>query len=414
MKLGKNTKKDTTSPQLKYVDTDMHFNLFANPDKMIDLKNPIQVHKSKEEDTAQKNNDENNVIHIDEDNDKKDVQEDNNDNEEENIRSNKIELEEHKSETRINLSEKHKSVQSDKRKTPRVSLQHEKPNNDHKNETSEDKKKRGVVLYRKLMDLQDNHGIKLSKKFYPDSDPDEMEDEYNERYSEKEKRNSVKAYKKFLVGGVSIIEWANKKYDPFSLDLNGWSESMHCSMDEYTEVFQEIHEKYKNSATGKMMEPEVKLMLMIAWSAGTFHMSQEAKKEKFYPPPLNINQTPQPTPNNVNPPRSSMPFPSAYFNKPSEPVINTGIKAPQISEKEQLELIKKFSGEKKTQFISPPQKKNDEETPISSKKTIDLDDIDIDNIDKTASHKGKENKAQSSLSRKTKKNFSFTVDTTKK
>ena len=46
------------------------------------------------------------------------------------------------------------------------------------------------------------------------------------------------------MAAVSALEFLNNKFDPFDLKLDGWSESITENLDEYDDVFGELHEKY--------------------------------------------------------------------------------------------------------------------------------------------------------------------------
>ena len=47
-----------------------------------------------------------------------------------------------------------------------------------------------------------------------------------------------------LMAFVSGLEFLNQKFDPFDLKLDGWAESVHENIDDYDDVFGELHEKY--------------------------------------------------------------------------------------------------------------------------------------------------------------------------
>jgi hypothetical protein len=75
-----------------------------------------------------------------------------------------------------------------------------------------------------------------------------------------------------LVTGAELL---NNKFDMFDFKLDGWSDSVHENIDEYNEVFEELHEKYKERAK---MSPEVKLLFMLGGSAFMFHMTNSMFK----------------------------------------------------------------------------------------------------------------------------------------
>ena len=140
-----------------------------------------------------------------------------------------------------------------------------------KPETREERRARTRTLLHQLNDLKKKHGIELSTNYDMNSDPDEMEREYNMHRKFKRRDNQVAFYKKALLNIVFGIEIFNEKFDPFSLKLKNWTQQMSIDIDDYTEVFEELHEKY--NAEGGRMAPELKLILMIAMSAATFHIS---------------------------------------------------------------------------------------------------------------------------------------------
>lgn len=123
----------------------------------------------------------------------------------------------------------------------------------------------------KLIELK-NRGFNLTKNYSMESNYDEMcfEIDYWQKYQTK--KDGVELGKSFLMNAVTAIEFLNDRYDPFSFKLNGWSENVRVNSDSYTDVFSELYDKYK--ITGKKMEPEIKLILMLSASAVTFHASK--------------------------------------------------------------------------------------------------------------------------------------------
>lgn len=129
-------------------------------------------------------------------------------------------------------------------------------------------KKKFEVL-RKLEHIE-KKGAKLSKKYSMDSSLEEMEGEYEMLMSEKEKKNSVKFQGKVMMALLTGIEFLNNKFDPFDLKLDGWAESVNENIDDYDEIFEELHEKYRSKAK---MAPEMKLLFQLGGSAVMLHMT---------------------------------------------------------------------------------------------------------------------------------------------
>ena len=124
-------------------------------------------------------------------------------------------------------------------------------------------------ILRKFDDLE-RKGVNLSKKYNMDSSLDEMKGEYEMIISEKEKGNAVKFQGKMLMACITGIEFLNNKFDPFDIKLEGWSEQINENINDYDEIFAELHEKYKSKAS---MAPELKLLFQLGGSAMMVHMT---------------------------------------------------------------------------------------------------------------------------------------------
>ena len=94
--------------------------------------------------------------------------------------------------------------------------------------------------------------------------------EYEMIISEKERSNSVKFQGKMLMACITGLEFLNNKFDPFDLKLDGWAEQVDENIDEYDEIFAELHEKYKSKSK---IAPELKLLFQLGGSAIMLHMT---------------------------------------------------------------------------------------------------------------------------------------------
>lgn len=129
-------------------------------------------------------------------------------------------------------------------------------------------------LLNKLARLE-KKGFKTSSKLSAYADIEQIRTEYKRIMYSIETDQSVKMARRVLVACVTGIEFLNKRYDPFDLELDGWSENMMENIDDYDTVFEELHAKYR----GKMsVAPEIKLMFMIGGSAMMFHLSKSMLK----------------------------------------------------------------------------------------------------------------------------------------
>jgi hypothetical protein len=124
-------------------------------------------------------------------------------------------------------------------------------------------------LLRKL-DYLESKGANISKKYSMDSSLDEMRGEYESLIKERETKNSINFQGKVLTTFITGLEFLNNKLDPFDIKLDGWSEQINENINDYDEIFEELHKKYKSKAK---MAPEVKLVFQLASSAMMIHMT---------------------------------------------------------------------------------------------------------------------------------------------
>jgi hypothetical protein len=129
--------------------------------------------------------------------------------------------------------------------------------------------KKKFELLRKFEVLK-KKGVRLTKDYSMESSLDEMQGEYEMIISEKEKTNSMKFQGKMMMAMVTGLEYLNNKFDPFDLKLDGWAESVTENIDDYDEIFAELHEKYKSKAK---MAPELKLLFQLGGSAVMLHLT---------------------------------------------------------------------------------------------------------------------------------------------
>jgi hypothetical protein len=133
----------------------------------------------------------------------------------------------------------------------------------------EEKLRKKFELLRKFEALE-KKGVSLSKKYTMDSSLEEMEGEYEMLVNEREKKNSVKFQGKVMMALLTGIEFLNNRFDPFDLKLDGWAESVNENIEDYDEIFEELHEKYRSKA---QMAPELKLLFQLGGSAVMLHMT---------------------------------------------------------------------------------------------------------------------------------------------
>jgi Family of unknown function (DUF5767) len=132
-------------------------------------------------------------------------------------------------------------------------------------------------------------GIPSSARLTIYSDIEEIRTEYKRMMYSIEVDRSIKFQRRILVACVTGLEYLNDKFDPFDLELNGWSQNMMENIDDYDGVFEELYNKYKTKVA---VAPEVKLIMMVGGSAMMFHLTNSM----FRAAVPNVNQVMQQNP----------------------------------------------------------------------------------------------------------------------
>jgi hypothetical protein len=143
--------------------------------------------------------------------------------------------------------------------------------------TSEQMLREKFKYLRKLEELE-RKGIELSKKYNMESNLQEMRGEYETIMEEKKKQNSVKFQGNMLMAFINGVEFLNDKFDPFDIKLDGWGEQFNENIEDYDDVFGELHEKYSSKAS---MAPELKLLFQLGGSGMMVHMTNTMFKSSM-------------------------------------------------------------------------------------------------------------------------------------
>ena len=134
------------------------------------------------------------------------------------------------------------------------------------------------ILYQ--FDRIERKGVRLPRRFTMADSLDDMRAELERVKIDREVDVSVRFQRKMLMTCVTGIELLNGKFDPFDIKLDGWSDSMHESVNDYDDVFEELHMKYRGKAK---MAPELKLMFMVGGSGVMFHLTSSMFRTSSMP-----------------------------------------------------------------------------------------------------------------------------------
>jgi len=141
-------------------------------------------------------------------------------------------------------------------------------------ESWEDKQKMKQDLLMKIQSLE-KKGFEFSKKFTMTSNYEEMMFEYQKIKHFVETQSAIKFSRRCLMACVTGLEFVNKRFDPFHIKLEGWSESVMENIDDYDNIFEKLHEKYGGKAE---IAPEIELLLTLGGSAFMFHLTNTLLK----------------------------------------------------------------------------------------------------------------------------------------
>ena len=153
----------------------------------------------------------------------------------------------------------------------------------------EDIQKAKFDLLCKFERLRDK-GVKIPKVFSMSSDYDEMKYEYDRLIHQRKMSNSVKMQRQMLVTFCSGLCFLNNKFDPLGVHLDGFDEHVNDNINDYDDIFEELYEKYKESAD---MAPELKLMMTLGGSAFMYHLSNSVFKSAMPNPSDILKQNPE-------------------------------------------------------------------------------------------------------------------------
>jgi hypothetical protein len=141
-----------------------------------------------------------------------------------------------------------------------------------------EKEKKDKIDYLNKLQRLEQKGFPVARKFTMDNSLDEIKQEYDRLVDARNLESSLRFQRQALMGVVTGLEWMNNRFDPFDLNLDGWSESVHENVEDFDEVFEELYDKYKDR--GKM-PPEARLLFSLAGSGFMVHISNTFMKQRM-------------------------------------------------------------------------------------------------------------------------------------
>ena len=152
---------------------------------------------------------------------------------------------------------------------PGMEMQEERPS---KGYNSIDEEKSDLI--NKLGRLE-KKGFAVNKRLNAYSNVEDLRTEVKRITYSIDVEQSIRFSRRMLVACVTGLEFLNKRYNPFEIQLEGWSESVMENVDDYDGVFEELYVKYRSKVS---VAPEVKLIMMLGGSAMMFHLTNSMFK----------------------------------------------------------------------------------------------------------------------------------------
>jgi hypothetical protein len=168
-------------------------------------------------------------------------------------------------------------------------------------------------------------GIQSSARLTIYSDIEEIRTEYKRMTYSIEVERSIKFQRRMLVACVTGLEFLNDKFDPFDLELNGWSQNTMENVEDYDGVFEELYNKYK---TKVQVAPEVKLIMMVGGSAMMFHLTNSMFKAAVPNVTQVMKQNPGLMQNMVDAVSRAQPGAGPGSNEPPAPGLRREMRGP--------------------------------------------------------------------------------------
>lgn len=128
-----------------------------------------------------------------------------------------------------------------------------------------------MELIRKMEYLEKKCGYRFMKKYTLTDSLQEMLADFETYEAEVKRNNLIQGCKKTLLKTVQGIEWVNTLFNPFDVDLLGYTNELEEEIElgnGYDEIFEKLAVKY--GPTVENIAPEIKLLYALSGSMGMF------------------------------------------------------------------------------------------------------------------------------------------------
>ena len=117
-------------------------------------------------------------------------------------------------------------------------------------------------LLMKLADLVKTNGIQITTDYNMNSNYYDIKREYDYHVRVRGKKRAISTMYSVIICAAKGLEFLNNKFDPFGLNINGFTLNLESSREELLDVLMELYDKYL-STQGKEISPEMQLVFIF-------------------------------------------------------------------------------------------------------------------------------------------------------
>lgn len=117
-------------------------------------------------------------------------------------------------------------------------------------------------LLMKLADLIKTNGIQITTDYNMNSNYYDIKREYDYHVRVRGKKRTISTIYSGIICAAKGLEFLNNKFDPFGLNINGFTLNLESSREELLDVLMELYDKYL-STQGKEISPEMQLVFIF-------------------------------------------------------------------------------------------------------------------------------------------------------
>ena len=133
---------------------------------------------------------------------------------------------------------------------------------DYENLTPQQQKIVKYDLLMKMAELVKQNGIQITTDYNMNSDYYDIKREYDYHIKVRGKKRAISTIYSGVICASKALEFLNNRFNPFGVNINGFSFNLEASREEMLDVLTELYDKYFGTE-GREMTPEMQFLLII-------------------------------------------------------------------------------------------------------------------------------------------------------